>query len=939
MFPNTVNKKYHVACKYGVREGSTQSLGFSDPRDVRIKSSDNRMLMPYQNRVQCHEHLTSCTVETMDNDRPSKRIKPSSKWVACLKFPVCVGEFSPNPYPETTFILLKQMQRQLVAMYDDHEVVICTANLRGSRGNTNLFGDLAEFEDPNKVVRFSLQIPFHQGFSSRCVHGLRNCVCPPKHAWLQSSVVMWIDEARATENPQLIHLQMLYMLDSMKRTSAPIPLQHYMLPQPVSDMSVEDIPVVKITPYRHQLDTLAWVKSIERKVSDGSHCLPLTGVNRVQIGDLLLNISNGSFYKRKQSSIKHHAQLRGGIIESLPGFGKTLTMLMVAASCSRKDGPGTLVIVPRHKLHDWMHQVDMFMDSSVTVLKIDNAVDFRKATWELIRTSRLVFITYEFLLHSRLESAHKNNQRQLANQLKDVFNSTVMDKYEYSEEIASVLAEYVQSCPADVLDNLSVHPLLVPWQRLVVDDAHLNVCGALLKTTDTRSTQLIHSIPSKFRWLMTSNSHPYRLASRGFGFLVKDIRQVGGQKTPSTSVIQNMFDLAFRVDRLYPTSIRFYDHSVLISDEEIEMLQNMNETKRKLNGLLSKKKSKQLRPLPKATILDTYERLTASVKDEMQACSASELEYIRKVEQYHALFAEMEPLCEQEQNEDALQLLHDERDRVGYDLQEAMDAAEDAACEYNVVEHRNHHITQTRDILIQNPGNHECPVCMEKGKSVVVLWCGHAVCGVCTQNMLADKSHVECPVCRHATDKENVFESVEHLSDDEKPDTPAPPSCVSKIDALTLLCEKAIQKGERLIVASQWETPIRFVEQALSDADISVAVLPAGPLNIRTRNRMSLEISEGDMDVLLMDMTSSCEESAVDMTCFNHVVFLHPVYGAPRWVKRTVDRLLGMVCRLGQTKPVTMHTLVAETSMEKNLMQAQNDVLTKYCVNYSGLVS
>ena len=134
----------------------------------------------------------------------------------------------------------------------------------------------------------------------------------------------------------------------------------------------------------------------------------------------------------------------------------------------------------------------------------------------------------------------------------------------------------------------------------------------------------------------------------------------------------------------------------------------------------------------------------------------------------------------------------------------------------------------------------------------------------------------------------------------------------SKLDLLMSRLEEAMADGHRALVFSQWTSFLDLVEPHLEKNDIEFTRLDGGTQDRGgVVNRFQAE--EGP-PVMLVSLKAG--GTGLNLTAADHIFLLDPW-----WNPAVEDQAAGRTHRIGQTKPVVVHRLVARDTVEEGILE------------------
>ncbi len=136
----------------------------------------------------------------------------------------------------------------------------------------------------------------------------------------------------------------------------------------------------------------------------------------------------------------------------------------------------------------------------------------------------------------------------------------------------------------------------------------------------------------------------------------------------------------------------------------------------------------------------------------------------------------------------------------------------------------------------------------------------------------------------------------------------------SKIDRLLESVQEAVEEGHRAIVFSQWTTLLSKIEPELTQRGIAYFRLDGS-----TRDRMGVVDafqSETGAPVLLASLQAG--GTGLNLTSADHVFLTDPW-----WNPAVEDQAASRAHRMGQTRPVFVHRMVAKDTVEERIIALQ----------------
>ncbi|MCB9788983.1 MAG: DEAD/DEAH box helicase [Deltaproteobacteria bacterium] len=139
----------------------------------------------------------------------------------------------------------------------------------------------------------------------------------------------------------------------------------------------------------------------------------------------------------------------------------------------------------------------------------------------------------------------------------------------------------------------------------------------------------------------------------------------------------------------------------------------------------------------------------------------------------------------------------------------------------------------------------------------------------------------------------------------------------SKLDAMVELVTELRDEGHRALVFSQFTSLLALVKEALDEAGVSYRYLD-GSLAETARRREVDAFQAGSGDVFLLSLKAG--GTGLNLTAADYVIHLDPW-----WNPAVEDQATDRAHRIGQTRPVTAYRLVAERTVEEDILMMHTD--------------
>jgi len=220
----------------------------------------------------------------------------------------------------------------------------------------------------------------------------------------------------------------------------------------------------------------------------------------------------------------------------------------------------------------------------------------------------------------------------------------------------------------------------------------------------------------------------------------------------------------------------------------------------------------------------------------------------------------------------------------------------------------------------------DCSVCLDRIQLPTLMPCGHCYCRECVLRVVSEAlrsgSARRCPDCRSSIDrglKQLVL--ADPVSDEAKNAQEAKEreerlkrvKHGSKVSFMAELIRKTLadEPAAKFVVFSTFPALMRIAAAALAEASISHCVID-GATSLPKRNSLIRAFQGGDLVACII--SSRVGNAGLTLTAANHLILLEPN------INVAVDaQAMGRIHRFGQTRPVTIHRIVAEHTAEQRI--------------------
>merc|ERR1712032_1777545 len=119
------------------------------------------------------------------------------------------------------------------------------------------------------------------------------------------------------------------------------------------------------------------------------------------------------------------------------------------------------------------------------------------------------------------------------------------------------------------------------------------------------------------------------------------------------------------------------------------------------------------------------------------------------------------------------------------------------------------------------------------------------------------------------------------------------------------------------LIFVQWRCLASKISKALADSNCPVLLLHG---TVAEQQRAVASFTARDSNYVALILAMEDDDSGLNLTCANHVFFVHPMDVASRHVAIACERqALGRVRRRGQMRDVHLYRFVTEDTMEESL--------------------
>jgi len=139
----------------------------------------------------------------------------------------------------------------------------------------------------------------------------------------------------------------------------------------------------------------------------------------------------------------------------------------------------------------------------------------------------------------------------------------------------------------------------------------------------------------------------------------------------------------------------------------------------------------------------------------------------------------------------------------------------------------------------------------------------------------------------------------------------------AKLQVFAQTLEELLAGGHKVLVFSQFVSHLKLIEQYLIDAQVHYQYLD-GSTPQNTRAKRIREFQSGEGDVFLISLKAG--GTGLNLTAADYVIHMDPW-----WNPAVEDQASDRAHRIGQTRPVTIYRMVAQGTIEEQIVELHRD--------------
>mmetsp|Transcript_19093 Transcript_19093/g.28888 ORF Transcript_19093/g.28888 Transcript_19093/m.28888 type:complete len:1479 (-) Transcript_19093:398-4834(-) len=210
-----------------------------------------------------------------------------------------------------------------------------------------------------------------------------------------------------------------------------------------------------------------------------------------------------------------------------------------------------------------------------------------------------------------------------------------------------------------------------------------------------------------------------------------------------------------------------------------------------------------------------------------------------------------------------------------------------------------------------------CMFCLEHlppSRRAVLSICSHELCCNCVEKEIKRAGGIKCGLCRewHTRDDVLVPRAVKSAGSKHVR------TFGTKLSTIVAHVEKEVQKGDKVLIFSEFDTVNDIFAAALKDRNL----MYEQPKSCNTKNWQDIIFrfhSDPMLSILVLNVRTAA--AGLNITAANHVFFTHPLLH-----KSDELQAIGRCHRLGQTKPVYLHHYFVADTIEPILRTVTNEL-------------
>jgi len=223
-------------------------------------------------------------------------------------------------------------------------------------------------------------------------------------------------------------------------------------------------------------------------------------------------------------------------------------------------------------------------------------------------------------------------------------------------------------------------------------------------------------------------------------------------------------------------------------------------------------------------------------------------------------------------------------------------------------------ITKTIERL-KNKELEPCCICLEDITNPAIANCGHIFCKDCLAQSL--KTTKKCPLCQNEISASDVMsisledqETSKSLLDINSSNFKKS----SKLEAVINAAKEVAQRGEKVVIFSQFIAMLGLIERFLKEENIGYRRIDGSTTMKNRADNIEAFNTERDVSVFLISLKAGA--IGLNLTAAQNVYLVDPW-----WNPAVEDQAIERVHRIGQRNQVQVKRFVCEKTIEERILQ------------------
>lgn len=215
--------------------------------------------------------------------------------------------------------------------------------------------------------------------------------------------------------------------------------------------------------------------------------------------------------------------------------------------------------------------------------------------------------------------------------------------------------------------------------------------------------------------------------------------------------------------------------------------------------------------------------------------------------------------------------------------------------------------------------NEECPICYDNNADFIADPCGHKCCEHCWSK-IEKLGDFKCPKCRTFVNKIENTNHIQHDIQNQQSISLESEQMKysSKIKSLLNIVKQKIDKGEKIVIVSQWVNMLDIVKDFIkTQLPNTKSICLQGNVSFTKRNSLIYTFqNNAEYNICYLSLMACAE--GINLTSANNMVILDSW-----WNYSKISQVSDRIHRIGQTKQVNIYKLsvTCEHSIEKKITQ------------------